>query len=128
MLHEGRVEVVALVERVAEPEFLDCGSTETTFGKVGETDFLSIGSIIEIVLEVLVGSLVDYEHTFAFGLLLALLVGEFTFVHFDVIFLCQILQCLGIAHLLQLHHKAHRTSTLATAEAMAIVSCRRHAE
>ena len=80
--------------------------------------------IVEQVLEVFLCPFVDDEHRFALRLFLLLLVGQFSLMDLDMIFLGKPAQGLGIGELLVLHDEGHGIAALAAAEAVTGAACR----
>ena len=74
---------------------------------------------MELLLEKSHGKLVDHELAFALALSGSLLVGEFTLLDVDVVFLGEVAQGLGIGKLLVLHDEIDRAAPLAAREALA---------
>ena len=84
--------------------------------------------IVEQILKIIAGPLVDDEHRLAPALLLFLAVGQLAFVYFDMVFVRQPSQGLHIGHLLVLHNEPYRVPALAATKAVACAACRRNEE
>ena len=100
--------------------------TETLYHIVSEaarapilhTDGLPVGVVVQDMLVVVGGPLIDNEHALALALLLLLLAGELTFLYLDVVLACEPFQRLHIGHLLVLHDEVDGIAGLAAGEAL----------
>ena len=122
LLQGAAPEGKAVVEVEAELELPDDVVADATLAEVLHAHGNAVGMVVEKVFEVLQGVFVHDEHGFSLALLTFLLVGEFAFLYFDVVFFSEPAQCLGIGHLLVLHDERDGCAALAAAEAMAGVA------
>ena len=109
-------------------ELLDDVVANATLAEILHADGHSVGMVVQGVLEIFQGILVDDEHRLALRLLALLLVGELAFLYFNVVFVGQPSQCFRIGHLLVLHDKGDGRASLAATEAVAGVTGRRDHE
>ena len=110
---------VVAVGAVAQLELLDDVVPEPSVAEVCHADAAPVHVVAQDVLEVVAGKLVDDEKTFPFALHQFFFVGQFPFLNLDAVFLCKVLQRLGIGHLLVLHDEVHRIAPFAAGKAFA---------
>ena len=116
----GLSQRVALRHGVTELEAADGVIAEAARAEIRKADGLSLLGVHEVVLEVMQVPVVHDEQALALALLALLLVGQFPFVDFYVVFLGQPAQGFGVGHLLMLHDEAHGVAALAAREAVAV--------
>ena len=109
---------IAVGEVEAEAELTDDVVADASFAEILHADGHTVDMVVEDVLEVVGSPLVDDEHRLALALRLAFFVGELALLNFDVVFLRQPAQCLGIGHLLVLHDEANGVASLSAGEAL----------
>ena len=119
---------VVLVGTKSELEFLNYVVAEAALTEVGQTHGSPIDGVIHLLLEPCVGPFVDDEQALALALLGTLLVGLLALLDFDMVFLGQIAQGIGVGELLVLHDEMHGRASLAAREALADVLRRRYHE
>ena len=119
---------VALRHGVTELEAADGVVAEAARAEIRKADGAPALGVHEVVLEVMQGPVVHDEQALALALLALLLVGQFPFVDFYVVFLGQPAQGFGVGHLLMLHDEAHGVAALAAREAVAVALRGRHHE
>ena len=84
--------------------------------------------VFEYILEVVTCKVIHNEQTFTFALHQLLFTRQFALLDFDTVFLCQIFQSFGVAHLLVFHNEVHRIATFTAGKAFAQPFGRRHVE
>ena len=119
---------IAVVRTVAQLEFFDDVIAEAAPPQVGHADALPFQLVVEHLLEVLVGELVDHEQAFAQAVRLLFLFAQFPFLDFDIVFPGQPFQGFVIVQLLVLHDEMDHVASLAAAEAFAQSFAGRYAE
>ena len=119
---------IALGQRKAQLEFLDDVVAYATAAEVLFADGHTVGVVLQHIVEIVHGPLVDYKHRLAFALLLSLLVGELLLHHLDVVFLGQPVQSLGVGDLLVLHEETDGCAAFPAHKAVTDVLGRRHNE
>ena len=110
---------IVLVGTESELELPDEVVAETALAEIGQTDGATVQRLVHLLLEPVVGPLVDGKEALALALLRLFLVGLLAFLDLDVVLLCQVLQRLGIGQLLVLHDEMHGCAALAAGEALA---------
>ena len=111
-------ECVARRRAVAESELADRRVRESALAEIGDSDAAALRRVVQRADEV-VGRVARNDHhalavvvaTLLFGRLLAL-------GHFDAVFLRDVLQRLGVGHVLVLHHERDGVAALAAAETL----------
>ena len=102
----------------SEPEALYHIVSETALAPILHADGLPVGVVVQNLLVVVGGPLIDDEHALALALLLFLFAGELTLLYLDVVFVCKPFQRLHIGHLLVLHDEVDGIAGLAAGEAL----------
>ena len=115
----GCVESLAILGRIAQVKLLDSVIVKTALIEVAKAYVSTLLGVEKLVLKILRGKLVEHKHALTLGLGCFFLAREFLLMYLDVVFLGKITQSLGIRHLLMLHDKSHRATSLATPEAVA---------
>ena len=113
------VQCVAALGAESQLKLLDDVVAKSALTEVAHSDGLSVAMVVEDVLEILVGKVVDEEEALADALCLLLFVGEFALLDFDAILLGQPLERFVIVELLMLHDEVYHVAALAAAEALA---------
>lgn len=106
-------------EVVAEVELLDDVIAETAGAEILQADGLTVGMVVEQILEIFLCPLVDDEHRLALRLFLFLFIRQLALMDLDMVFLREPAQRLGIGELFVLHDERHGITAFATAEAVA---------
>ena len=99
-----------------------------TIAEIRQPYVAPVGCVLEILLKITHREIVESHHVLTVTLRLALGVGHFMLLDFDVIFPGEIAQGFVKRQLLQLHDEADRAPTLPAAEALAHPLGLRHIE
>ena len=86
--------------------------------EIVQANSLALLTLVQCLVEMLQGELVDDKKAFAYALLAFLLVGHLAFLNLYMIFLCKPSEGIGIAQLLVLHDKVNRLAAFAASEAL----------
>jgi hypothetical protein len=70
-------------------EFLDNIVTDAPLAEIRHGNGFSVSVIVEDILKIIAGKLIDNKETFPYILYLFLLIGQFAFLYFYIVFLCQ---------------------------------------
>ncbi len=121
-------ECLAVVEAEAQTELLYDVVAHAALAEVLHTDGAAVHVVLQYVVEVVGGPLVDDEHGLALGVLLLLLVGELALLYLYVVAVGQPAQGVGVGQLLVLHDEADAVAAFSAYEAVARAARGRHVE
>ena len=112
-------ERVALFQAVSKLKFFDDIVPKSAFFKITQPNGFAFGIFVECFHKIIACKFVQNEHTVSVALCLFLLVGQFFFNNFDVVFFRQKLQRFVIRQLLVLHDEMHGRAAFAARKALA---------
>ena len=104
---------------VSQLEFFDDVIPESAVTEISHTDAASFYMVMQDILEIVAGKLVDDEKAFALALNELFLVGQLPFLDLDTVFLGKVFQCLRVGHLFVLHDEVNYIAALAAGKAFA---------
>ena len=111
-------ERIAMFGRVAELVFANDIVAESPFAEITESDSLPFGCFPELLLEPLVGKIIDDEHGLSVVLALLLFGGHFALFDLDVVFFAELFDRFDERALLDLHDELKSMSGGSAAEAL----------
>ncbi len=97
------IECVMLFRAVTELEFVDGIFAESAFCKIAEADGFSFDALVQLVGEIFLRPVVYDQHALPVVFYLFLLLGQFPFLYFDVIFPGEVAKRVIVAELLVFH-------------------------
>ena len=104
---------------ISQLEFLDDIIPETAVAKVSHTDTATVYVVLQYILKIVAGEVIDNEQTLALTLHQLLFIAQLSFFNFDIILLGKVSQCLRIRHLFVRHDKVHGVAPLSAGETFA---------
>ena len=119
---------VAPGEGKAQVEALDDVVADATAAEVLLADGQTVNVVLQYLVEVVGGPLVDHEHGLTVGLLFLLLVGQLALLYLYAVLLGQPAQRLGVRYLLVLHQDVDGLAALAARKALAYLAGGRNHE
>ena len=124
----GEGQGVALRYGIAQIKLLDDIVTDTTTTEILLADGDSVRVVLQQVVKVVHGPLVEDEHRLTVALFFLLLVSQFLLLNLNIVFLRQPAQRLRIGNLLVLHQEVDGRATLATRKTLTDLLRWRHHE
>ena len=112
-----RREGIALLEAIAQLEFLDNIIAEASFTEVAQADSLPFGMGMEHLHKIITCILIEDEHALTVALCLLLLIGVLFFNNLNIVFAGKVLQRFIVVELLMLHHEMDGRSAFTTGKA-----------